>query len=144
MPLSSWLYARKNRRTRTSCARARGFRECATLHVFSGFTRERCVRLSTSNPEELGRKRVARIESVLGDAFAPTVLRIEDESHQHRGHAGARGGGGHFNVTIVSEAFRDRNRVSRHRMVYDVLRAELGSEIHALSVKAMTDDEAPS
>ena len=67
---------------------------------------------------------------------------MQDESHRHRGHAGAADGGGHFNVRIVSTAFAERNRLTRHRLVYDALRDELESEIHALSVKALTPEEA--
>ena len=75
-----------------------------------------------------------RIESLLRSLFAPAALEVLDESHLHRGHAGAAGGAGHFRVRMTSERFRGVSRISRHRLVYDALREELGPEIHALSL----------
>jgi BolA family transcriptional regulator, general stress-responsive regulator len=79
--------------------------------------------------------RRTRIEDRLRAAFAAVSLEVIDESHLHRGHAGAAGGAGHFRVRLVSERFRGLNRVARHRLVYDALAAEIGPEIHALSLE---------
>lgn len=79
--------------------------------------------------------RRARIEALLRAAFAPAALEVVDESHLHRGHAGASGGAGHFRVRMTSEHFRGVSRLARHRLVYDTLRAELGPEIHALALE---------
>ena len=76
-----------------------------------------------------------RIEALLRAAFAPLELAVVDESAKHRGHAGAAGGAGHFRVRLVSERFRGAGRLARHRMVYDALAAEIGSEIHALALE---------
>ncbi len=92
--------------------------------------------------EDIGRRRVVRIEQLLSDAFAPRELTVVDDSHRHRGHPGAASGAGHFNVRIVADAFRDKSRIARHRLVYDALRDELGPEIHALSVNALTPEES--
>jgi BolA protein len=85
--------------------------------------------------------RVAMIRARLTAAFAPARLDIIDESHKHAGHAGARGGGGHFVVTIVSTAFAGKNLLQRHRMVYEALGDAMQTDIHALSVKAHTPEE---
>jgi len=85
-------------------------------------------------------KQTERIRSLLAAVLAPAVLDIEDESHRHIGHAGA-GGGGHFQVTIVSERFTGLPLVRRHRLVYDALAAEMGSRIHALAITALTPAE---
>jgi BolA family transcriptional regulator, general stress-responsive regulator len=70
-------------------------------------------------------------------ALAPLSLDVVDESHQHAGHAGHREGGEtHFRVYIVSEAFRGKSRLERHRMVNEVLAAELKGGIHALAIQA--------
>jgi BolA protein len=84
---------------------------------------------------------MARIEAALRAAFEPERLRVHDESHLHRGHAGARDGRGHFRVEIVSAAFAGRGRLDRHRAVYGALALELEREIHALAVHAFTPDE---
>ena len=77
------------------------------------------------------------IRAKLTQAFAPTRLVIEDESHRHHGHAGAREGGeSHFRVEIAAAAFAGLSRVARQRMVYDVLAEELKGPVHALAVKA--------
>lgn len=87
--------------------------------------------------------RTEMIRERLTKAFSPQELEIVDESHKHIGHAGARGGG-HFAVTIVADAFRDKNLVQRHRMVYEALGDAMQGEIHALSIKAYSPDEPKS
>jgi BolA protein len=86
--------------------------------------------------------RVAEIEQKLRAALQPTRLEIEDESHKHAGHAGAReSGGGHFNVIIVSAAFVGKSLLQRHRLIYDALGETMRREIHALSIQALAPDE---
>lgn len=86
--------------------------------------------------------RVDTIRERLQQALNPTSLDIEDDSHRHAGHAGAReSGGGHFNVTIVAEQFRDQPAIKRHRMVYDAVQDLMPHEIHALSIRALTPEE---
>ena len=74
-------------------------------------------------------------------ALAPTSLELIDDSHLHAGHAGARSGGGHFRLTIVSECFRGKNTVARHRIVYDALGELMRKEIHALAIQARSPEE---
>lgn len=81
------------------------------------------------------------IRQQLETQFAPTELLVKDQSHLHAGHAGAKDGKGHFDVTIVSAAFAGKNRVQRHQMIYDALRNLLQTDIHALSIKAFTPSE---
>ena len=85
--------------------------------------------------------RVAMIKSRLEQAFSPTRIDISDESGMHAGHAGAAGGGGHFSVTIVSDQFSGKSMIERHRAVYLAVNDMMPSEIHALSIKALTPDE---
>lgn len=74
--------------------------------------------------------------------LAPSSLELIDDSHLHAGHAGARSGGGHYRLTIVSAAFKDKNTVARHRLVYDALGDMMRREIHALAIQARTSDES--
>ena len=85
--------------------------------------------------------RVALIRERLEAALAPSALDVVDESHKHAGHAGAASGGGHFIVTLVSDAFAGKGLLQRHRMVYDALGDAMHTEIHALSIKAYTPEE---
>lgn len=86
-------------------------------------------------------QRIEYIQLRLTEVFHPVTLEIQDDSHRHAGHASA-GGGGHFNVRIVSEAFAGNSLIKRHRMVYDALKdAMQANEIHALSIKAHTPSE---
>ena len=64
---------------------------------------------------------VAKIRERLERAFAPLALRIEDESALHAGHEGAKSGGGHYRVHLVSPKFEGMARLARHRLVYDAL-----------------------
>ena len=85
--------------------------------------------------------RVAEIRRRLTAALAPVSLDIEDESHRHAGHAGARDGRGHFRVRIVSTAFEGMLPLARHRAVYAALGDYLQTDIHALSIDARTPEE---
>ena len=77
------------------------------------------------------------ITEKLTKAFAPQSLDVVDESHQHEGHAGHRPGGEtHFRVYIVSEAFKGKSRLERHRMVNQALSGELAAGVHALAIHA--------
>ncbi|MDP1692301.1 MAG: BolA family protein [Burkholderiaceae bacterium] len=84
----------------------------------------------------------ARIEAALRTALQPAALEVQDDSHLHAGHAGAREGR-HFSVRIVSEAFTGHSRVARHRLVYDALRSLVAEGIHALAIEARTPAELP-
>lgn len=86
--------------------------------------------------------RVSRIEAILTAYFSPSHLLVKDQSHLHAGHAGAQDGKGHFDVTIVSEAFAGNRPLARHRQVYDALAEMMESDIHALRINAKTPDEA--
>jgi BolA family transcriptional regulator, general stress-responsive regulator len=74
-------------------------------------------------------------------ALEPTVLEIIDESHKHAGHAGAREGGGHYVLNIVSAQFSGSNTVARHRMIYSALGELMKREIHALTIQAHAPEE---
>ncbi len=85
--------------------------------------------------------RVAMIEQLLAAAFEPIEMLVKDQSHLHAGHAGARSGKGHFDVKIVSDKFAGQNRIARHRMVYDALGSFIDSDIHALSINAISPSD---
>ena len=85
----------------------------------------------------------SEIEAVLAAALAPTVLAVQDDSHLHAGHAGAREGR-HFSVHIVSHRFAGLSRVARHRLVYDCLGPLIPRGIHALAIDASAPVEPPS
>jgi len=91
------------------------------------------------NGQDLGR--VDMIRERLTNALAPSRLEITDDSSQHRGHAGAASGGGHFSVTIVSEKFDNQSMIQRHRMVYMAVNDMMPQEIHALSINALSPGE---
>ncbi len=79
----------------------------------------------------------------LEDAFAPQRLEIVDESERHRGHAGWREGGEtHFRILLVSAAFEGVARLERERRIHALLDDLLRDRIHALSVRALTPEEA--
>ena len=85
--------------------------------------------------------REALIRTELEKNFQPTELLIKDQSQLHAGHEGAKDGKGHFDVTIVSQVFDGKNRVQRHRMVYDALSKLIETDIHALRIKAFAPSE---
>ena len=86
-------------------------------------------------------QRVEAIRAAIETALAPTSLEIEDESHKHAGHAGARDGRGHFRVDVVSAAFADQTPIARHRAVYAAVGDLMTTDIHALAIRARTPAE---
>jgi len=86
-------------------------------------------------------ERVELIRRQLSAALSPTELDIEDESHRHAGHAGARDGRGHFRLRIVSAAFAGKSALARHRAVYAALGDLMQTDIHALAIDARAPEE---
>ena len=86
--------------------------------------------------------RVEVIRARLLAALAPTELVVEDDSHKHAGHAGARDGRGHFRVRVASAAFEGQAPLARHRMVYEALGELMHTDIHALSIAARTSGQS--
>ena len=86
-------------------------------------------------------ERATLIENRLREAFTPQKIEVRDDSHRHAGHEGAKSGGGHFTVTIVSPHFQGKNAVQRHQMIYQALGDMMKKEIHALSIQAFTPEE---
>jgi BolA protein len=81
-----------------------------------------------------------QIETALRAALQPTEFMLQDDSHLHAGHAGAREGS-HYTVRLVSERFAGLNRVARHRLVYDALKLQMQAGIHALIIDARAPGE---
>jgi BolA protein len=82
------------------------------------------------------------ITEKLHEAFTPESLDVQDESHLHEGHAGHRPGGEtHFRIYIVSQAFKGKSRIDRHRMINATLASELAGSVHALAIHAQAPGE---
>ena len=81
------------------------------------------------------------IVSRLREHLSAESVEIEDQSHLHAGHAGAAGGGGHYEVTIVASCFKGLNTLARHRLVYEAVGELMKKEIHALSIQAYSAEE---
>ena len=85
-----------------------------------------------------------QIDKLLRASLAPVALEVQDDSHLHAGHAGAKEGR-HFSVRVVSTRFAGLSRLARHRLVYDSLKVQIegsaGGSIHALAIDARTPNE---
>lgn len=73
--------------------------------------------------------------------LSPNRVELIDDSALHAGHAGAKGGGGHYRLLVVASAFAGKSTVARHRLVYDALGDLMRQKIHALSIKPLTPEE---
>ena len=83
-----------------------------------------------------------QMEEKLVAAFKPTQMEVTDNSHQHAGHAEAGDAiETHFHVAIVAQAFADKSRPQRHRMVYEALAEEMAGDVHALAISATAPSE---
>ena len=87
----------------------------------------------------MSEKRMKLIRESL-EKLRPSYVDIEDEGHLHIGHAGAKSGG-HFKLNIVSESFKDKSTIERHKIIYKCLNGLMNTEIHAISIKAKSKDE---
>lgn len=85
--------------------------------------------------------RISEIRTRLERELSPTHINIIDESHLHAGHAGAASGAGHFNVTIASDKFVGLSPIQQHRLIYAAVNDLMQTEIHALSINALTPEE---
>lgn len=86
-------------------------------------------------------QRLAAIRERLEVVFEPEALEIDDQSHLHAGHAGARDGRGHFRVMLVTGKFDGMGLLARHRAIYDALGDLMQTDIHALTIEAVASDE---
>lgn len=93
-----------------------------------------------SGQTEPGNSRMERMTALLAELH-PAQLDIIDDSHRHAGHAGARDGGGHYRISIVSAQFAGKPTVARHRMIYSALGEMMKRDIHALHITANAPEE---
>ncbi len=95
------------------------------------------TRMPQNNPAET-------FEALLRERLAPLdPLRLEliDDSARHAGHVGARSGGGHYHLLIVSATFSGKSTLARHRLIYDALGELMRSKIHALSIQSLAPED---
>jgi BolA protein len=88
--------------------------------------------------------RLDEIRARLDATFSPVSCLLEDDSAAHVGHAGAASGGGHYRLKLVSSVFEGKNRVTRHRLVYDCLLNLMDKDIHAIAIVALAPSDVES
>ena len=81
-----------------------------------------------------------RLTEDLKTTLAAEHVEVIDQSHRHRGHAGALEGG-HFDAVIVSARFEGLGLVDRHRAVYAALGDLAERRVHALAIETFTPEE---
>ncbi len=86
-------------------------------------------------------ERSDRLSEEIRERLGAVHVEVEDESHLHAGHAGARDGKGHFRALVVSDRFEGLNRVQAQRLVYGALEAEFETYIHALALRTLTPEQ---
>ena len=72
----------------------------------------------------------------------PVSIELIDESALHAGHEGAKSGGGHYRLRLVSGQFKGLASIARHRLVYAALADLMKRDIHALSLTLLSPQEA--
>lgn len=73
------------------------------------------------------------------EAFQPVRIELENESHRH---GFSRGPEGHFKLLVISSAFSGLRSIERHQKIFSLLKSEMDSGVHALTIKAMTPEES--
>ena len=75
------------------------------------------------------------IISKLKKHLEPSFIEVIDESHLHANHnPDAKNGGTHFKVKIISNTFKDKSKIEKHRIVHEILDYELKNGVHALTL----------
>ncbi len=92
------------------------------------------------DPQTMARPTAEELETILRERLDATEVRVEDESHLHAGHAGARGGQGHYRALVVSGRFAGLSKVAAQRVVYQALADEMRTTIHALALTTRVPD----
>ena|SRR3990167_1304399 len=82
--------------------------------------------------------RQSRIETILWSELVPTYLFVDNESNRHQVPKHSET---HFKVTAVTIKFENLTRVTRHRLVNQLLINEFNSGMHALSLHLYTPEE---
>lgn len=83
-----------------------------------------------------------RIREKLVNRFHPLEMEVINESYKHEGHRSSPGTGeSHFRVVIISQVFKGLSRVTRHRMVWDVLADEFKEGVHSISLATYAPGE---
>ena len=91
---------------------------------------------------EIVLKRKSNIENLILKIYEPEFFSVLDVSEQHRGHQNFKEDvESHFEIIIVSEKFKNLNRIDRHRMVNQSLREEFLSDLHSVIIKTYTIEE---
>jgi len=85
--------------------------------------------------------RTEAIERALKTELQATHVAIVDQTAHHQNHVGAEGGGGHFQVVVVSERFRGLSRLEAQRLVYAAMGDLMTTDIHALVMRTLTPEQ---
>jgi stress-induced morphogen len=71
------------------------------------------------------------IERFIKDGLPDAIIKIDDLA----------GDGNHYSANVISAAFKGKNRVQQHQMVYATLKGRMGGELHALALQTSTPQE---
>ena len=87
-------------------------------------------------------KRRSKIEKIIKESFEPYYFSVFDVSEEHRGHQSFQENvESHFEIVIVSKIFNNKSKIDRHRMVNQILKEEYLSDLHSVTIKALTLEE---
>ena len=86
--------------------------------------------------------RKAKITNILNENLDLYKCFISDVSASHKGHSGyIEGEETHFEITIISDNFENKNRLERHRMVNDCLKNQFKGSLHSITLKLLAISE---
>ena len=69
------------------------------------------------------------IEKMIKEALPDASIDIQDLA----------GDGNHYSATVISSQFKGMNKVQQHKMVYDAFHGKMGSDLHALKLKTVSE-----
>jgi BolA family transcriptional regulator, general stress-responsive regulator len=84
------------------------------------------------------------IQQIIYQELDAKLVEIEDQSDRHKNHTGRKQapvGSGHYDLLVVSPQFENLNAIQCHRLIYSALAAQMQSQIHALSIRAISPSQ---
>lgn len=70
----------------------------------------------------------------------PNDIKVWIEQNLPNSKVEIEGDGQHFNAVIVCPEFAGKSMIQQHQMVYQALGDKMKSEIHALSIRTMSEE----
>ena len=87
--------------------------------------------------------RKSKITNILKNNLNIYDLKVIDVSRSHQGHSGfVEGEETHFKIIVISDDFKYKKKLDRHRLLNNLLKEEFHTTLHSVSYELLTISES--